>query len=264
VGALGHLDGGAIALRHGEDPVDQDLPGVTYVAETGFYNSGFGSYGARGDLSTAGLADSGTRYIAVIDNIPDGVTVYGVFIVRWFPGPCVGYPINSLRPCQAFRILARVSDLSGSEAQPSSWAATPTTSISATPIDSPSPSSGIALPGLIGPDNTPLTASQLADLIAADPEAPAAEKRSAESLFGLVAAADVFVVLDDFQFQRHSFQQRNRMRLADGTEEQAEVRHPPQRGAREFVGQPYARSGRGFVRGGQFDAHLMEKTFSHG
>ena len=105
----------------------------------------------------------------LIDNIPDGVTVYGVFIVRWFPGPCVGYPINSLRPCQAFRILARVSDLSGSEAQPSSWAATPTTSISATPIDSPSPSSGIALPGLIGPDNTPLTASQLADLIAADP-----------------------------------------------------------------------------------------------
>lgn len=39
-----------------------------------------------------------------------------------------------------------------------------------------------------------------------------------QGFFGLVAAADVFVLLDDFQFQRHSFQQRNRIRLADGTE----------------------------------------------
>ena len=39
-----------------------------------------------------------------------------------------------------------------------------------------------------------------------------------QGFFGLVAAADVFVVLDDFQFQRHSFHQRNRIRLADGTE----------------------------------------------
>ena len=39
-----------------------------------------------------------------------------------------------------------------------------------------------------------------------------------QGYFGLVAAADVFVALDDFQFQRHSFQQRNRLRLADGTE----------------------------------------------
>jgi hypothetical protein len=39
-----------------------------------------------------------------------------------------------------------------------------------------------------------------------------------QGYFGLVAAADVFVVLDDFQFQRHSFHQRNRLRLADGTE----------------------------------------------
>jgi WbqC-like protein family len=39
-----------------------------------------------------------------------------------------------------------------------------------------------------------------------------------QGFFGLVAAAEVFVLLDDFQFQRHSFQQRNRIRLADGTE----------------------------------------------
>ncbi|HEV7523580.1 MAG TPA: WbqC family protein [Acidimicrobiia bacterium] len=39
-----------------------------------------------------------------------------------------------------------------------------------------------------------------------------------QGYFGLVAAADVFVLLDDFQFQRHSFHQRNRIRLADGSE----------------------------------------------
>ncbi len=39
-----------------------------------------------------------------------------------------------------------------------------------------------------------------------------------QGYFGMVAAADVFVLLDDFQFQRHSFHQRNRIRLADGTE----------------------------------------------
>jgi hypothetical protein len=38
-----------------------------------------------------------------------------------------------------------------------------------------------------------------------------------QGFFGLVAAADVFVLLDDFQFQRHSFHQRNRIRAADGT-----------------------------------------------
>jgi WbqC-like protein family len=38
-----------------------------------------------------------------------------------------------------------------------------------------------------------------------------------QGYFGLVAAADVFVLLDDFQFQRHSFHQRNRIRAADGT-----------------------------------------------
>ncbi len=39
-----------------------------------------------------------------------------------------------------------------------------------------------------------------------------------QGLFGLAAAADVFVFLDDFQFQRHSFHQRNRIRAADGAE----------------------------------------------
>jgi hypothetical protein len=39
-----------------------------------------------------------------------------------------------------------------------------------------------------------------------------------QGLFGLVAASDVFVLLDDFQFQRHSFHQRNRVRLSGAGE----------------------------------------------
>jgi len=39
-----------------------------------------------------------------------------------------------------------------------------------------------------------------------------------QGYFGLVSAADVFVLLDDFQFQRHSFHQRNRVRSAGGEE----------------------------------------------
>jgi hypothetical protein len=85
----------------------------------------------------------------------------------------VGYPINDLRPCQTYRVLARVADLSGSEAQPSSSAssaATPTAGVPATPIASPSPSSGYTLPGLIGSNDTPLTPAQLDELILADPD----------------------------------------------------------------------------------------------
>src|ERR671937_2602991 len=39
-----------------------------------------------------------------------------------------------------------------------------------------------------------------------------------QGFFALVAFADVFVFLDDFQFQRHSFHQRNRLRVGDGTD----------------------------------------------
>ncbi len=39
-----------------------------------------------------------------------------------------------------------------------------------------------------------------------------------QGFFALAAFADVFVLLDDFQFQRHSFHQRNRLRLPDGSE----------------------------------------------
>src|SRR5450432_335854 len=59
-------------------PADQNaVPGGAYLGtESGFYNSSFASYGARGNLGQAGLADSGTRYMAVINNIPVGFKVY--------------------------------------------------------------------------------------------------------------------------------------------------------------------------------------------
>jgi hypothetical protein len=57
------------------DP-NQDVPGVTPTSESGFFNSSFGTFGVRGNLGTAGLADAGTRYRALISNIPAGVSVF--------------------------------------------------------------------------------------------------------------------------------------------------------------------------------------------
>ena len=36
-----------------------------------------------------------------------------------------------------------------------------------------------------------------------------------QGFFGLVAASDVFILLDDFQFMRRSFHHRNRLLFAD-------------------------------------------------
>src|SRR5436309_4516402 len=57
-------------------PVSQNDPGVVLGAESGFYNSKSGVYGVGGNLGTAGLADAGTRYMTVINNIPDGFDVF--------------------------------------------------------------------------------------------------------------------------------------------------------------------------------------------
>jgi len=58
-------------------PANQnDLRLSPYGTETGFYNASFGTYFTRGNLGTAGLADSGTRYMAVINHIPTGFNVY--------------------------------------------------------------------------------------------------------------------------------------------------------------------------------------------
>ncbi len=57
-------------------PVNQNIPGKNYGSESGFYNSSFATYGESGNLGTAGLADFGTRYMAVFSNIPAGFTLY--------------------------------------------------------------------------------------------------------------------------------------------------------------------------------------------
>ncbi|HXB68611.1 MAG TPA: IPT/TIG domain-containing protein [Candidatus Acidoferrales bacterium] len=56
-------------------PVSQNVPGGPSGTETGFYNATFGTT-PGGNLGAAGLADSGTRYMAVINNIPDGFNVF--------------------------------------------------------------------------------------------------------------------------------------------------------------------------------------------
>ncbi len=56
--------------------VNQNIPGKNYGTESGFFNSGFGTNGTGGDLGTAGLADNGTRYMAVFSNIPSGFSLY--------------------------------------------------------------------------------------------------------------------------------------------------------------------------------------------
>lgn len=57
-------------------PVNQNTPGVQYNSESGFYNAAFGTYGPGGNLGLAGLADSGTRYMATFTNIPAGFNLY--------------------------------------------------------------------------------------------------------------------------------------------------------------------------------------------
>lgn len=57
-------------------PANQNSLGSPYPgSETGFFNSGFPSISGRGNLGAAGLADSGTRLIARIGNIPAGVSL---------------------------------------------------------------------------------------------------------------------------------------------------------------------------------------------
>src|SRR5258706_445183 len=57
-------------------PANQNTPGTTFPgSETGFFNASFPNIPARGNLGVAGLADSGTRLIARISNLPQGVTL---------------------------------------------------------------------------------------------------------------------------------------------------------------------------------------------
>jgi hypothetical protein len=56
-------------------PVDQNVPGFVSASESGFYSGSFGTFVPGDNLALAGLADSGTRYMAVFTNIPAGFTI---------------------------------------------------------------------------------------------------------------------------------------------------------------------------------------------
>ncbi len=54
-------------------PADQNVPGKIYDTETGFHNGAFPVAPSQGDLSQAGLADSGTRLFIQVSGVPPGV-----------------------------------------------------------------------------------------------------------------------------------------------------------------------------------------------
>lgn len=77
-------------------PTAQNTPGAIYNTESGFYNPspvlGGGSTDAR-NLSTAGLADHGTRLMARFNNIPAGMALYvSAYTVGSSGDACAGLP----------------------------------------------------------------------------------------------------------------------------------------------------------------------------
>jgi hypothetical protein len=73
-------------------PVNQNVPGAIYNTETGFYDMNAGSKIVSGSsangLSTAGLADHGTRLMARFANVPAGVSLFASL-----------YPVVSCSDC---------------------------------------------------------------------------------------------------------------------------------------------------------------------
>jgi hypothetical protein len=64
------------SLNNAPAPVNQNFPGAVLNTETGFYNSTLPSTTLGAVLSSAGLADWGTRLTATITEIPPNVTVF--------------------------------------------------------------------------------------------------------------------------------------------------------------------------------------------
>ncbi|MFN7922137.1 MAG: hypothetical protein U0Q16_18690 [Bryobacteraceae bacterium] len=57
-------------------PRKQDIPGVIYQSETGFYSPDLPAIPGRGNLANAGLADTGTRLMARFSGVPEGTQLY--------------------------------------------------------------------------------------------------------------------------------------------------------------------------------------------
>ena len=68
-------------------PVNQNNTGQLFPGvETGFYNNSLGPIPGRGNLSLAGLADSGTRFILLFSGIPSGIQLAANLSVPLGPG----------------------------------------------------------------------------------------------------------------------------------------------------------------------------------
>ena len=104
----------------------------------------------------------------LIDGVPRGAAVYGVYVVRGGTGaPCTASLLNN-PGCG--RVLARVAGISIPEPSTSpALTPTPTTAPPATPVAAPTQALPIAPTGLIGPGNRALTAAEVSALVAADP-----------------------------------------------------------------------------------------------
>jgi hypothetical protein len=103
-----------------------------------------------------------------IDSIDHAAPVHGVYVVRSVIGPCPGAPPESSIGCPAWRVLAKVADISLPLA-PAPATATPTTAPPATPVAEPSDPLALAPVGLLGSGNRPLTQAEFEALWASDP-----------------------------------------------------------------------------------------------
>lgn len=106
----------------------------------------------------------------LIDSLDQAAPVHGVYVVRSVTEQCPGAAPQDNRGCGAWRVLARVADISLPQPNPTLTATpTPTTGPPATPIAEPSGPLAPAPTGLLGSGNRPLTEGEFAALWAADP-----------------------------------------------------------------------------------------------
>jgi hypothetical protein len=113
---------------------------------------------AARSVEAAGMGD--------FDAIPSGVAIHGVYVVRSVTEQCSGASPQDNRGCSAWRVLARVAEISvpAPSGTPLEVAtAAPTTEPPATPL---APN----LTGVIGTGNRPLTADELETLMVEQPD----------------------------------------------------------------------------------------------
>lgn len=103
----------------------------------------------------------------LIDSLNPFHPVHGVYVVRSITEQCPNVSPQDSRGCGAWLVMARVPDLALPTPTGSETPTTVTTS-PATPIPSPSGAVSVDPTGLIGPNNTPLTQTDVAALMNVD------------------------------------------------------------------------------------------------